>query len=193
MQKESLGERFTEVPFLSQFSFPNDVPYDRNISVAISMDYGTSIRARVKADVERWEIINSPGTTLYFIASDFFRFQKFMSWILHIFEYYVFLWIIIETIVRATIWTIIWAIICARTITWIITRTIIQTTFSSHCSMTIYLKLNLKFNLISCKCKYANYHAVRYSWRWLRYYTDFISNIERSRSSLRWHSASRRA
>lgn len=48
MQKESLGGRFTEVPFLSQFSFPNDVPYDRNISVAISMDYGTSIRARVR-------------------------------------------------------------------------------------------------------------------------------------------------
>jgi len=34
-----------------------------------------------------------------------------MNWILHIFEYYIFLWIIFDTVIRAIIWTTIRAII----------------------------------------------------------------------------------
>lgn len=55
--KISLGSgRFIEIPFLTQFSFPNDVLYDRNISVAISMDYSGILRVyerTLEADVER--------------------------------------------------------------------------------------------------------------------------------------------
>lgn len=53
--KKSLGGRFIEVPFFSQFFFPNDVLYDR-ISVAISMDYCSILRVyerALEADVER--------------------------------------------------------------------------------------------------------------------------------------------
>lgn len=59
-KKSLVDGRFTEVPFLSQFSLPNDVPYDRDISVAISMDYSvyttreyTSARQRLMLKDEK--------------------------------------------------------------------------------------------------------------------------------------------
>lgn len=138
MQKESRRWKIHRGAFLSQFSFSNDVLYDRNISVAISMDYRSVLRVyerALEADVERWEIINTLGIASYFVAPDFFGFKKIYQLnityflILHIW-YGSFFKPLFGLLFELLFMPLFGAIMWAWTTAWTIIQTIIQTTLS---------------------------------------------------------------
>jgi len=132
------------------------------------MDYGTIriYERAIKAGVERWEIIKIPGSDTFlsclislnskidelnithFLILDVFMDHLWNRYSDHYSDYYSSHYLKPLCVHRPSRGTLFGPLFRPHSLF------IVRSQFSST---------NLKFNLISCKCKYTNYHAVRYS------------------------------